>query len=55
MLAGELFPVFQNLRRDRDASEGLKRFHRAAIAEALSLEVLRSIKGILKSRVQPII
>ena len=55
MLAGELFPVFRSLRRDRDALEGLKRFHRAAIAEDLDLEVLRSIKAILRSRVQPII
>ena len=54
MLAGELFPVFHQLQGDRAALEGLKRFHRAAIAEALSLEVLRSIKGILKGRVRPV-
>jgi len=52
-LAGELFPIFRRLRGDPDALDGLKRFHRAAIAEALSLEVLRSVKGILKGRIQP--
>ncbi len=55
VLAGELFPIFKQLRDDRDAVAGLELFHRAAIAEALSLEALRSIKGILRSRMAPTI
>ena len=54
-LAGELFPIFHKLRGDRDALDGLKRFHRAAISEALTLEVLSSIKGILRGRTRPTI
>ena len=54
-LAGELFPIFHQLRGDRDALAGLKRFHRAAIAEALTLEVLRSIKCVLRARAQPMV
>ncbi len=53
-LAGELFPIFHRLRGDRDALNGLKRFHRAAVSEALSLEVLRPVKAILRSRTRPV-
>ncbi len=52
-LAGELLPIFQQLREDRDALDGLRLFHRRAIAEALSLEVLSSIKSVLRTRVRP--
>ncbi len=51
MLAGELFPTFHQLRHDRDAVEGLKRFHRAASTEEeLSLELVSSIRSILRAR-----
>ncbi len=54
-LAGELFPIFRQLAGDRDALDGLERFHRAAISEALSLEILRSVKSIMRSRTRPVI
>ena len=44
------YQVNLGLGEDHDALEGLRQFHRAAIAEALTLEILRSVKGILKAR-----
>ncbi|MEM7584791.1 MAG: hypothetical protein AAF560_15475 [Acidobacteriota bacterium] len=52
-LAAELLPIFQQLRTDRDAVAGLRLFHRRAITEALSLEVLSSIKRVLRARARP--
>ena len=54
-LAGELFPLFHRLRNDRVALDGLKRFHRAAIAEALSPEILRAVKAIMRSRTRALV
>lgn len=49
-LAGELFPLFRVIQNDLEAVEALKLFHRAALADGLTSEILVRIKAVLRDR-----
>ncbi len=51
VLASEMYPIFRKLRTDREAFDALKLFHRAALAEALTFDLLHSVMATVRARV----
>jgi len=49
-LAGELFPIFQALRAERDVTEALSLYVNAAMLDRLSLELVGRVRGVLEER-----